>query len=150
MHVHEPTSQVEDGAPFLSLHVASKCYASWCNLYKLFFVCVLCCGHSVITSVLTRPGQCKYALASQQSTKVLNSCTVSHIQTVQHTVQSAKYTKSVAFNMYIKEGVHNRNDLVSTVPITMNSYKQTKDLEPANLTEVCYHRSTKKVHIGSK
>ena len=35
VYVHEPTSQVEDSALFLSLLV-SKCYASWCNLYKVF------------------------------------------------------------------------------------------------------------------
>ena len=40
MHVHEPMSQVEDGAPFLSLHVVSKCYASWCNLYRRIFMAI--------------------------------------------------------------------------------------------------------------
>ena len=40
--MHVPTSQVEDGAPFLSLHVVTKCYASWCNLYKLVQVTPAC------------------------------------------------------------------------------------------------------------
>ena len=36
---------------------------------------------TVVTSILTRPRECKYALASQQSTKSLNSCRVSHVHT---------------------------------------------------------------------
>ena len=52
--------------------------------------------------------------------------------------------------LIIKEGVHNRNDLVPTVPINMNCHKQIKHLEPTNLTKISYHRSTKKGHTGSK